>query len=526
MIETVINYHPQYLSDENGAWLTFAFDPDSTDLFRSPAGGPLAAPDGEFYTVRGAFLRDSLGALAPSSGGAPFRMWRSALDPELNPGRKPWSGINNPDEIWDEIVAASRLPGTTSAPKLQPIEARIVMLQSGMRAPMGVKVKGPDLESIESAALAIEAALKEVPSVQPATVNADRVVGKPYLEIRIDREKIARYGITVEAVQRVVMTAVGGMPVTTTVEGRERYPVRVRYMRELRDNLESLGKILVSAPGGTQVPLGQLAEVVYVRGPQVIKSEDTFLVAYVTFDRVDGAAEVNVVEQAQNYLAGQISSGSLKLPPGVSYTFAGSYENQLRSQRTLSVVMPLALLIIFLILYMQFGRVPVTALVFSGIVLAWAGGFILLWLYGQSWFLNFSVFGVDMRQLFQIGPVNLSVAVWVGFLALFGIASDDGVIMSTYLTQVFESENPGTVDEIRRATLKASARRLRPCTMTIATTILALIPVLTSTGRGSDIMVPMAIPSVGGMVFVFLSLFMVPVLYAWLEERKLAGGEK
>lgn len=524
MIETVINYYSEYMVDENGHRLNYAYDPDSTDLFRHHDGNPVAAADGEFYSVRGTYLRDSSGELVPDPGGAPFRMWRSELDPGLNPGREAWSGINNPDDIWDNIVAAARLPGTTSAPKLQPIEARIVMLQSGMRAPMGVKVRGPDLESIEQAALRIEAALKEIPSIKPATVNADRVVGKPYLEIRIDREKIARHGLMIMNVQQALMSAVGGMTVTTTVEGRERYPVRVRYPRELRDNFESLQKILIPAPDGSQIPLGQLADIVYVRGPQVIKSEDTFLVAYVTFDRVVGTAEVDVVEQAQRYLRDKIDDGSLKLPTGVSYTFAGSYENQVRSQKTLMVVLPLAMMIIFLILFMQFNSVSTTGLVFSGIILAWAGGFILLWLYGQSWFLDFNLFGVHMRELFQIGPINLSVAVWVGFLALFGIASDNGVIVGTYLSQVFERDNPSTVKQIRQATLKASLRRLRPCMMTTATTVLALIPVLTSTGRGSDIMVPMAIPSVGGMMFVVLSLFMVPVLYAWLAERRLKSG--
>ncbi len=524
MIETVINYYSEFMVDDNGRRLNYAYDPDSTDFFRHHEGNPVAATDGEYYKVQGAFLRDSAGKLIPDPDGVPFRMWRPALDPALNPGRDPWPGVNNPNDIWDIIVEAARVPGATSAPKLQPIEARIVMLQSGMRAPMGVKVRGPDLESLERAALQIEAALKKVPSIKPPTVNADRVVGKPYLEIRINRENIARYGLMVVQVQQAVMSAIGGIKVTTTVEGRERYPVRVRYMRELRDNIESLDKILIPAPDGTQIPLGQLAEIVYVRGPQIIKSEDTFLVAYVTFDRVVGKAEVDVVEEAQRYLRDKIADGSLMLPTGVSYTFAGSYENQIRSQKTLMVVLPLAMLVIFLILFMQFNRVTTTGLVFSGIILAWAGGFILLWLYGQSWFLDFSLFGVGMRDLFQIGPINLSVAVWVGFLALFGIASDNGVIVGTYLTQVFESDNPSTVAEIRQATLKASKRRLRPCMMTTATTILALIPVLTSTGRGSDIMVPMAIPSVGGMLFVILSLFMVPVLYSWLAERRLKSG--
>jgi Cu(I)/Ag(I) efflux system membrane protein CusA/SilA len=234
-----------------------------------------------------------------------------------------------------------------------------------------------------------------------------------------------------------------------------------------------------------------------------------------------GNAEVNVVEDCQRYLQSKIDSGELLLPPGVSYTFAGSYENQIRAQKKLSIVLPLALFIIFLILYFQFKSIPTTLLVFSGIFVAWAGGFILIWLYAQPWFLNFSVFGVGMRQLFQVHTINLSVAVWVGFLALFGIASDDGVIMATYLEQSFSKHKIESVDDVRKAVIAAGQRRIRPCLMTAATTILALIPVLTSTGRGSDIMVPMAIPSFGGMLIVLISLFVVPVLYCWIKERRI-----
>ena len=236
---------------------------------------------------------------------------------------------------------------------------------------------------------------------------------------------------------------------------------------------------------GPQIPIIQLAKINYVRGPQVIKSEDTFLVSYVLFDMRTGFAEVDVVEDASEYLKQKIKSGELDIPAGVSYTFAGSYENQVRSEKKLMVVLPLALFIIFLILYFQFKHVSTTMLVFSGIVVAWAGGFIMIWLYGQAWFLNFSVFGVNMQNLFQIHPVNLSVAVWVGFLALFGIASDDGVIIATYLEQVFARKSPKTLSEIREATIEASLRRVRPAVMTIGTTILALLPVLTSTGRGA-----------------------------------------
>jgi Cu(I)/Ag(I) efflux system membrane protein CusA/SilA len=521
MIETVINYKPEYLTDQNGRHISFRFEEDSLDYFRDEEGTLLAAPDGKPYVVQGRFTRDENGELIPDEGGQPFRLWRPALDRDLNENREAWDGIRNPDDIWDEIVKAGEIPGTTSAPKLQPISTRIVMLQSGMRAPMGVKIKGPDLETIEQVGLEIEGLLKEVPTIEPATVFADRIVGKPYLEIEIDRRAIARYGIMLNSVQETIEIAIGGKQLTTTVEGRERYPVRVRYLRELRDNIEALGRILVDAPDGTQVPLTQLAEIKYVRGPQMIKSEGTFLVGYVLFDKRPGHAEVDVVEQAQTYLQGRIDSGDLALPAGVSYTFAGSYENQVRSERTLMIVLPLALLIIFIILYLQFNSVSTTALVFSGILVAWAGGFILIWLYGQSWFLDFSVFGTDMRDLFQVHPINLSVAVWVGFLALFGIATDDGVIMATYLNQVHGRDKPRTIEGIRAATIAAGQRRVRPCLMTVATTVLALLPVMTSTGRGSDIMVPMAIPTFGGMTVVLITIFVVPTLYCALAERRL-----
>jgi Cu(I)/Ag(I) efflux system membrane protein CusA/SilA len=485
MVETIINYKPEYKTDKNGRRINFRYD-----------------------KKRSQFVRDADGELIPDPHGRPFRQWRDQ--------------IKTPDDIWEEIVKAGKIPGTTSAPKLQPIAARIVMLQSGMRAPMGIKIKGPSLETIEGVGLQIEGFLKEVPSVEPSAVIADRIVGKPYLEIIPDRKALDRYGVKIRDFQEVVEVAIGGKKITTTVMGRERFPVRVRYQRELRDSIETIGKILVPAKGGKQqIPITELAEIRYVRGPQVIKSEDTFLTGYVLFDKKPGHAEVNVVEDCQRYLQSKIDNGELVLPRGVSYTFAGSYENQIRAQKKLAVVLPLALFIIFLILYFQFKSIPTTLLVFSGIFVAWAGGFILIWMYGQPWFLDFSVFGVSMRQLFQVHTINLSVAVWVGFLALFGIASDNGVIQSTYLDQVFRERKPASTKEIREATIVAAQRRIRPCLMTSATTILALIPVLTSVGRGSDVMVPMAIPSFGGMLVVLISIFVVPVLYCWIKERSI-----
>jgi Cu(I)/Ag(I) efflux system membrane protein CusA/SilA len=488
MVETVINYKPEYKTDKDGRRVKFRYDKRNET-----------------------FVFDKNGWLIPDPDGRLFRQWRDH--------------IKTPDDIWKEIVKAGQIPGTTSAPKLQPIAARIIMLQSGMRAPMGIKIKGPALETIEAVGLQIEQFLKEVPSVEPAAVFADRIVGKPYLEIVPDRKAINRYGVKIRDFQDVVEVAIGGKKITTTVEGRERFPVRVRYQRELRDSIETMEKILVPAKGGKQqIPFTELAEIRYVRGPQVIKSEDTFLTGYVLFDMKLGNAEVDVVEHCQQYLQEKIDSGQLILPPGVSYTFAGSYENQIRAQKKLAVVLPLALFLIFLILYFQFKSIPTTFLVFSGIFVAWAGGFILIWLYSQPWFLNFSIFDVSMRNLFQVHTINMSVAVWVGFLALFGIASDNGVIQSTYLDQVFRERKPASIEQMREATIIAAQRRVRPCLMTTATTILALIPILTSVGRGSDVMVPMAIPSFGGMLVVLISIFVVPILYCTVKEFKLRAG--
>ncbi len=498
MVETVINYKSEYITDKDGHRIHFRYDAENEE-----------------------FVRDDNGKLIPDPDGRPYRQWRDH--------------IKSPDDIWHEIVEASRLPGTTSAPKLQPIAARLVMLQSGMRAPMGVKVKGPDLESIENAALQIEKHLKDVSSVQPATVIADRIVGKPYLEIDIDRQAIARYGVNVGEVQDVIEVALGGKRITRTVEGRERYGVRVRYKRELRDEIETLGEVLVPAPDGSQIPLEQMAEIRYERGPMVIKSEDTFLVGYVVFDKKAGFAEVDVVEQCKRYLQREKEAGDFVPGEGVSYEFAGNYKNQIRARRTLMVVLPLALFVIFLILYFQFRSVSTTFLVFSGIVLAWAGGFLLIWLYNQPWFLDFTVFGTNLRTLFQmphvdprtgnlVEQINLSVAVWVGFLALFGIASDNGVVIATYLDQSFATRRIESVEDIREATIAGAVRRIRPCLMTSATTILALLPVLTSTGRGADVMVPMAIPSFGGMLVVLVSVFSVPVLYCAIKEFKHHTG--
>jgi len=482
MIETVINYLPEFKSDDKGRVLRFRND------------------------ERGHFLYDPAGNLIEDRKGKPFRQWR----PE----------IRTPDDIWQEIATVTQLPGVTGAPKLQPIETRLVMLRTGMRAPIGIKIKGPSLEIIERFGMEIETLLRsgEIPGVSPDTVNADRIVGKPYLEIVPDRDAASRYGLNIADIHNTIQTAIGGMVVSTTVEGRERFAVQVRYAREARDTEEAIGRTLVMTMEGAQVPLSQLAAIRYVRGPQMIKAEDTFLTGYVTFGGLSGFAEVDVVEAAQTYLRDKEKSGELIRPPGVLYDFAGNYQSALDFSRNLMLVLPLSLGAIFMLLYLNNRSVITTFIVFSGVAVAWSGGFLLLWLYGQPGFLDFEIFGHNFRQLFQVSPINLSTAVWVGFLALFGIATDDGVVMSTYLRQKFDESKPEGIAAIREAVVEAGCRRVRPCLMTTATTMLALLPVLTSTGRGSDLMAPMAVPIFGGMMIALMTMFIVPVLYSLWSE--------
>jgi copper/silver efflux system protein len=502
MYENVINYRPEYMLNDKGRRARFKVDRD--DRFILASGDTLS---NEKAMERGV-LRENL---IPDNRGNYYRNWR----PE----------IKSPDDIWNEIVRVAKIPGVTSAPKLQPIETRLVMLQTGMRAPMGIKVYGPDLPTIEAFGMQLEETLKEVPSVKAEAVFADRIVGKPYLHLNINREKISRYGLTIEDVQQSIETAIGGMKITSTVEGRERFPVRVRYPRELRDDPESLGKILIPTPTGAQIPLSQVVDFEYVRGPQAIKSEETFLVGYVLFDKREGYSEVGVVNDAQNTIQALIDSGDLSVPAGISYKFSGSYENQVRAEKRLSIIVPVVLVIVFLILYFQFKSVTTSLMVFSGIAMAFSGGFMMIWLYGQGWFVDFSIFGTNMRELFQMHTINLSVAVWVGFIALFGIATDDGVLMATYLDQSFARNKTDNLKGIRAAVVEAGQRRIKPAVMTSATTIIALLPILTSTGRGADIMIPMAIPAFGGMIFAAVTYFIVPVLYSLREERKLKRSQ-
>lgn len=496
MFENTINYKSEYILDDDGRKLRFKIDDEGNYILKN--GSKYFPNDSNKIMV-------SKNDLVIDEHGKYFRQWRSK--------------IKSPDDIWNEILNVTNLPGLTSAPKLQPIQTRLVMLSTGMRAPMGLKIFGPSLDTIEKSGIIMEKLLKEIPSVKSSTVFYDRAVGAPYIEINLDREAMSRYGMSINEVQEILQVAVGGMTITNTVEGRERFPVRVRYARELRNSPDELNNILIPSMSGVQIPLSQMASITYKRGPQMIRSEDTFLNGYVIFDKIDGIAEVDVVKEAQKIIEEKIEKKEIVLPEGVSYKFAGNYEQQERASKRLLILIPLSLIIVFLLLYFQFKTFIASSIHFSGVFVAFAGGFIMIWLYGQDWFLNFSFSGIEMRDLFQIHTINLSVAVWVGFIALFGIATDDGVIMGTYIHQTFEKLDPKTVNEVREAVVIAGLKRVRPAMMTAATAIIALLPVLSSTGKGSDIMVPMAIPTFGGMVIQIMTMFVVPILQCvWREN--------
>lgn len=410
-------------------------------------------------------------------------------------------------EILEELNRQAAIPGVLPT-WLQPIQTRLVMLQTGFRAMMGVKIYGSDLKEIERVGLQMEQLLKKVPGA--VDVVADRLGGKPYLEYEIDREAAARYGVSIRDIQDVIEVAIGGDRLTTTVEGRERYPIRVRYPRELRERFDDLEHILVPTSTGAHVPIAQVAKLSHSVGPQEIKSENGLLVGYVTLNTRD-RDEISVVEDAERLLqserkqsdelvaAGKHAEASLIVPTGYYWTWSGQFENQRRAMERLSLLVPLVLLAMVFSLYFSFGKWWLVVLVFLDILISVSGGFIGLYFYGA----------------------NLSVAVWVGFIALMGVSDDDSVVMLTYLEDLFRDKPPQSVDDVRNLVVEAGLKRIRPCLMTSVTTIIGLAPIFLHPGRGSDVMQPMAIPSVGGMSVALITLFVIPCCYCWVKERQI-----
>jgi Cu(I)/Ag(I) efflux system membrane protein CusA/SilA len=430
-----------------------------------------------------------IGRAETATDPAPVEMFETIIN--LKP-KKYWRKGMTKEKLIHEMGAALKFSGVANI-WTQPIINRIDMLSAGIRTPVGVKIFGTDIKKLEQIAEEIKNIVKDVKGVED--LYAEKITGKPYLEIIPDREKIARYGLTIRDVQDLIEMAIGGENLTTVFEGRERYPVRVRYFRELCDSSQKIRRILVPTPTGSYIPLGQIAEIKLVEGPAMINSENGMLRAYVLMN-VRGRDLVGFVEEASKLVVKKMTD---KLPPGYSIQWSGQFENQVRAKKRLSVLVPISLFINYMLIFMNFKSHRKALTIFTAIPVTLAGGILLLAIYGY----------------------NFSVAVWVGFIALFGIAVDDGVLITTYLDQVFAERKPKTKQEIIEATVHAGKARIRPAFMTTITTILALLPIFLFGGTGKEVMRPMAIPSFGGMIIEMITWFIMPTIYSWFEEKKL-----
>ena len=494
----------------------------------------------------------------------PYKDWpvEDVLRPDGTTERRPRTLA----EVRASLSAATDLPGV--APSwLQPIETRVVMLSTGIRSLMALQVLGDDAAALERFAEKAEKLIQATPGAADAQMQ--REGGKPYAEIRLDPEKLARFGLTKEMVLEAVETAYGGMPVTFSVEGALRYPVRIRYLRERRDDPDELLNLQIGMPGemgggiplsgllavptvytlalprpaaevlaslpltrqrnfvvlderraeltvpaGEKAPASLTAHVVaerpselgltYVIGPMAIRSEGGKRTQYVMFNAAPGASEVDIVRAADERLRAAISAGELSLPAGAAYRWVGRYEQKLKADRTLGWVIAISFSVMVVLIFLGTRSWLITAVIIGcNATVTTAGGFVLVWLWGAQ----------------------LTTAVTVGFLVLLGVMFNDGILLGTYIQEKFKT-HPGTMDEVNRRIFEAGLRRRRPAIMTNATTMLSLVPVLWSTGRGAELMAPMMLPVIGGMIFDIASLFSVPVFYAWYWERRLAREAK
>jgi Cu(I)/Ag(I) efflux system membrane protein CusA/SilA len=398
-----------------------------------------------------------------------------------------WRPGMTPEKLVEELDRAVQFPGLTNS-WIPPIKTRIDMLSTGIKTPVGIKIGGPDLEVLERLAEEVEAVVKPLPGTLSAF--AERVMGGTYLDFDIDREAAARFGLTVGDVQDVIQSAVGGMNVSWTVEGLERYPINVRYPRELRDNPNALAEILVATPTGAQVPLGQLATLEIRQGPPAIKSENARPNAWVYVD-LRGIDVGSWVERARQEVARRV-----ELPSGYTIFWSGQYEYMERARQRLLVIVPLTLFTIFFILYFHLKSIVKTAIVLSAIPFSLVGSIWLLYLLDYNW----------------------SVAVWVGMIALAGLAAETGVVMLLYLDIAYESwtreGRMATYSDLREAVDHGAVKRIRPKMMTVLATFLSLVPILWATGAGSDVMRRIAAPMVGGIFTSFVAeLVVFPAIY-------------
>ncbi|MBT4761515.1 MAG: efflux RND transporter permease subunit [Bdellovibrionaceae bacterium] len=396
-------------------------------------------------------------------------------------------------KIMEDLDQSLQVPGLVNSWDF-PIQTRIGMISTGIKTQVGVKIFGADLNQLEKLAAQVGQEVKKIEGAYG--VYAEKTTGKPYIEFNVDRVAASRYGINTGTVNKILQTAVGGMTIGQFYEGRERYPIRVRYKKEFRDRIEELKRVLVPSPLGQHIPLEQLADIRITTGPAAIQSENGILRSVVLLN-VKGRDLIGFVDEAKIKVAQAID-----LPKGYTITWAGEYENQGRASNRLMALIPLALIINLIIIFLGIKNLRNSAIIFSSVPIAMAGGLILLW----------------------VGGFNTSVAVWVGFIALFGIAVDDGVVMMTYLQEVIKKRAPKNWLELKACIIDAGTRRIRPLVMTTVTTIVALVPIMWATTTGSEVMKPMAIPVLGGMLVELITLFIVPVIFSYFEHKHLSEG--
>ncbi|NTW17766.1 MAG: efflux RND transporter permease subunit [Syntrophaceae bacterium] len=443
---------------------------------------------------------------------APLEMFETVIN--LKPESE-WRKGMTVEKLKDEMNDALSIPGVANSFTM-PIKARIDMLATGIRTPVGIKILGPNLEQIEKIGLALEHHLKEIPGTR--SVYAERVTTGYFLDITIKKSEVARYGLTVDDVGEVIQAAIGGMNLTTTVEGRERYPVNVRYSRELRNDVEKLRRVLVpvmmanrpaAAPtsgmsgstGPLQVPLEELAEFRIVKGPTAIKSEEGLLTAYVFID-YSGRDLGGYVEEARNKVA------SLKIPEGYRLSWSGEYEYLVKTHERLKIVIPLTIFVIFILIYFNTRSVIKTAIVLLAVPFSLVGSFWLLYI------LNY----------------NMSIAVWVGIIALAGLDAETGVVMLLYLDLAYEKWKKegkmATVVDLKEAIMYGAVKRIRPKVMTVSVILAGLIPIMFSHGTGADVMKRIAAPMVGGVITsTILELIIYPAIYMIWRSRGLEKAD-
>jgi Cu(I)/Ag(I) efflux system membrane protein CusA/SilA len=459
---------------------------ENTDIARRQNAALMRVPEVAYAVAK-------VGRADTSTDPSPLNMTETIV--HLKP-RDQWRAGMTLERLRREMGAAAELPGVTNIWTM-PIINRIDMLSTGIRSEVGVKIYGAELPALEDAARRVADVLRTVPGA--ANVYPEPLTGSQYLNVRVDRERAARYGLTVSAVQDVIRTAIGERNLTLTLEGRRRFPVRVRYATEYRADPRALGNVLVATPSGQQLPLSQVADIEQARGPAMISSENGLLLATVLMN-VQGRDLGGFVNDAKAAVAARVA-----LPAGYFIGWSGRYENQERARQRLLIVVPIAIIVIFLLLYFTYHSALEAAHVLLTVPFALTGGVYLLWLLGY----------------------NFSVAVWVGFIALFGTAVQTGVVMIIYLEEALQRKraavgNRLTQRDLYDAIVDGALLRLRPKIMTVSTVIAALLPIMWSNRVGADVMKPLATPVLGGMVSSLIYVLVVtPVFFYWIQEYRL-----